>query len=162
MVAMTSFWSNLLRVGLVPVLLVTLAWRAGFAADTSMPQNEPGSVTEKTDTTKEDDRLPIYKEGWQFFLARYLWIPGADLSLSHQGRFSGTTVADVPWYELVPLLFSKAMGSMGRVEIWNGRWGLFSDTTFLYISESISAGGARELKLNPKRVPFPKLISKHG
>ena len=124
-----------------------------MAADTSIPQNEPGSVTEKTDTAKEDDRLPIYKEGWQFFLAPYLWIPGAHLDLSHQGRFSGTTVANVPWYELVPLLFSKAMGGMGRVEIWNGRWGVFSDTTFLYIGESISAGGARELKLNPKQQP---------
>ena len=62
-------------------------------------------------------------------------------------------MADVPWYNLVPLLFSKAMGAMGRVEIWNGRWGVFSDTTFLYIGESVSAGGARELKLNPKRLP---------
>jgi hypothetical protein len=41
---------------------------------------------------------------------------------------------------------------MGRVEIWNGRWGIFSDTTFLYIGESISAGGTKELKLNPKRL----------
>ena len=150
---MTNFWSNLLRAALVSVLLITLTFRAGLAADTSIPQNEPGSVTEKTDTAKEDDRLPIYKEGWQFFVAPYLWIPGAHLDLSHQGRFSGTTVANVPWYELVPLLFSKAMGGMGRVEIWNGRWGVFSDTTFLYIGESISAGGARELKLNPKQLP---------
>ncbi len=58
-----------------------------------------------------------------------------------------------PGMNLVPLLFSKAMGGMGRVEIWNGRWGVFSDTTFLYIGESISAGGAKELKLNPKRLP---------
>ncbi len=99
MVAMTNFWSNSLRAALVSVLLITLTFRAGLAADTSIPQNEPGSVTGKTDTTKEDDRLPIYKEGWQFFLAPYLWIPGAHLSLSHQGRFSGTTVANVPWYE---------------------------------------------------------------
>jgi hypothetical protein len=124
------------------------------------PQEEPGSAKgepdvaqEKAAAAKEDDRLPIYKEGWQFFLAPYLWIPGAHLDLSHQGRFSGTTVADVPWYDLVPLLFSKAMGAMGRVEIWNGRWGLISDTNFIYIGDSISAGGARELKLNPKRLP---------
>ena len=127
---MTSFWSNLLRVGLVSVLLMTLAGRAGLAADTSIPPNEPGAVPEKTDTAKEDDRLPIYKEGWQFFVAPYLWIPGAHLDLSHQGKFSGTVVANVPWYELVPLLFSKAIGGMGRVEVWNGKWGVFSDTTF--------------------------------
>jgi hypothetical protein len=123
-------------------------------------QEEPGSVKEesisakeKAGSAKEDDRLPIYKEGWQFFLAPYLWIPGAHLNLSHQGKFSGTTVANVPWYELVPLLFSKAMGGMGRVEIWHGRWGVFSDTTFLYIGDSTSAGGSRELKLNPKQLP---------
>ena len=59
-------------------------------------------------------------------------------------------MADVPWYDLVPLLFSKAMGGMGRVEIWNGRWGSISDTNFIYIGDSVSAGGARELKLNLK------------
>lgn len=150
---MTSFLSNLLRVALVAALLMTLVGREGLAADTAISQNEPGSVTEKTDTIKEDNRLPLYKEGWQFFLAPYLWIPGVHADLSHQGRFSGTTVADVPWYNLVPLLFSKAMGAMGRVEIWNGKWGFISDTNFIYIGDSVSAGGARELKLNPKRLP---------
>ena len=147
---MPNFLSNVLRLVMMSVLLITLAWQAGLAADTPIPQNDPGSVTAKTDTPKEDDRLPIYKEGWQFFIAPYLWVPGAHLDLSHQGRFSGTTVADVPWYELVPLLFSKAMGGMGRVEIWHGRWGIFSDTTFIYIGESLSAGGARDLKLTPQ------------
>jgi len=93
---MTSFWGTLLRVALVSVLLMTLAGRAGLAAETPTLQNEPGSAQEKSTAAKEDDRLPIYKEGWQFFLAPYMWIPGAHLSLSHQGRFSGTTVANVP------------------------------------------------------------------
>jgi hypothetical protein len=150
---MASFWGNLLRVSVMSVLLITLTWRAGLADGTVIPRDDPGSVTSKTETTKEDDRLPIYKEGWQFVLAPYLWIPGAHLDLSHQGRISGTTVANVPWYELVPLLFSKAIGGMGRVEIWHGRWGVFSDTTFLYIGDSLSAGGARELKLNPAGQP---------
>ncbi len=150
---MTGFWSIVLRVGLLSFLLVTLNWRAGLAADPAIPRNEPGSVTEKTDTPKEDDRLPIQKEGWQFFLAPYLWVPGVHLDLSHQGKFSGTTVADVPWYELVPLLFSKVIGGMGRVEIWNGRWGVFSDTNFMYIGDSISGGGAKTLELNSKQLP---------
>jgi hypothetical protein len=153
MVAMTSFWSKWLRVALFSVLLVTLARGASLAADISTPLNEPGSATEKTATPKEDDRLPIFKEGWQFIVAPYLWVPGAHLDLSHQGKFSGSVVADVPWYELVPLLFTKVMGGMGRVEVWNGKWGIFSDATFIYIGESISAGGARELKLNPKGSP---------
>jgi hypothetical protein len=153
MAAMASFWRKWLRVVWFAVLFTTLVWGVGLAGDTPTPQNEPASNPGKADTAKEDDRLPIYKEGWQFFVAPYLWIPGAHLDLSHQGKFSGSVVADVPWYELVPLLFSKAMGGMGRVEVWNGRWGIFSDTTFIYIGESISAGGARELKLNPKGSP---------
>ena len=106
-------------------------------------------------TAKDDDRLPIYKEGWQFFLAPYLWIPGIHADISHQGKFSGTTVVDVPWYDVVPLLFSKAIGGMGRVEIWNGRWGLFSDTNFVYIGESVSASGARQLELSAHGLPAP-------
>ncbi|MFZ0051553.1 MAG: hypothetical protein WAK96_07230, partial [Desulfobaccales bacterium] len=67
--------------------------------------------------------------------------------------FSGTTVVDVPWYDLVPLLFSKAIGGMGRVEIWNGRWGLFSDTNFVYVGESVSTSGARQLELSGHGLP---------
>jgi len=142
-----------LKTAIAIMLLIVIGSAAYAQEEPATTKGEPGSSQEKTTAAKEDDRLPIYKEGWQFFVAPYLWIPGAHLSLSHQGRFSGTTVANVPWYELVPLLFSKAMGGMGRVEIWNGRWGLFSDTTFLYIGESISAGGARELKLKSNKLP---------
>lgn len=142
-----------LKATTIIILLLYLSTTAYSQEKLGPTEEKPGVTQEKATAAKEDDRLPIYKEGWQFFLAPYLWIPGAHLSLSHQGRFSGTTVANVPWYELVPLLFSKAMGGMGRVEIWNGRWGVFSDTTFLYIGESISGGGAREFKLNPKKLP---------
>ena len=141
-----------LKTAIIIILLLVLC-TAAYSQEPGAAKEQPGSTQEKATAAKEDDRLPIYKEGWQFFLAPYLWIPGAHLSLSHQGRFSGTTVANVPWYDLVPLLFSKVIGGMGRVEIWNGKWGVFSDTTFIYIGESISAGGARELKLNPKRLP---------
>jgi hypothetical protein len=142
-----------LKTAVIIILLLVLGPAAYSQEEPASTREQPGSVQEKATFAKEDDRLPIYKEGWQFFLAPYLWIPGAHLSLSHQGRFSGTTVANVPWYDLVPLLFSKAMGSMGRVEVWYGNWGIFSDTTFVYIGESISAEGARELKLNSQRLP---------
>jgi hypothetical protein len=142
-----------LKATIIIILSLFLSTAAYSQEKPESTKDEPGVTREQATAAKEDDRLPIYKEGWQFFLAPYLWIPGAHLSLSHQGRFSGTTVANVPWYELVPLLFSKAMGGMGRVEIWNGRWGVFSDTTFIYIGDSVSAGGARELKLNPRRLP---------
>ena len=132
------------------IIILLLVWCTATCA-----QEEPASGKEESAAAKEDDRLPIYKEGWQFFVAPYLWVPGAHLDLSHQGKFKGTIVADVPWYELVPLLFSKVMGGMGRVEVWYGKWGVFSDTTFIYIGESISAGGARELKPTPDQYPNP-------
>jgi hypothetical protein len=142
-----------LKITATILLLLSLGAAAYSQEERGPAGKEPTSAQEKATASKEDDRLPIYKEGWQFFLAPYLWIPGVHADLSHQGRFSGTTVVDVPWYNLVPLLFSKAMGAMGRVEIWNGRWGLISDTNFIYIGDSVSAGGARELKPNPKRLP---------
>ena len=98
-------------------------------------------------------RLPIYKEGWQFFLAPYLWIPGAHLDLSHQGRFSGTIVADVPWYDLVPLLFSKAIGGMGRVEIWNGRWGSYIRHHFYLYRRIRQCGRSQGTKTESQRLP---------
>ena len=99
---------------------------------------QAGPAQEKSAAAKDDNRLPFQREGWQFFVAPYLWIPGIHADISPQGQFSGTTIVDVPWYDIVPLLFSKAIGGMGRVEIWKGRWGLFSDTNFVYIGESVS------------------------
>jgi hypothetical protein len=49
---------------------------------------------------------------------------------------------------------------MGRVEIWKGRWGLISDTNFIYISDSISAGGAREL--TGPQLPAPVRLQLSG
>ena len=142
-----------LKATMIIILLLFLSTTAYSQEKPGPTKEEPEVTQEKATAAKEDDRLPIYKEGWQFFLAPYLWIPGAHIDLSHQGRFSGTTVADVPWYNLVPLLFSKVMGTMGRVEIWNGRWGLISDTNFIYLADSVSAGGAKELKINLRRLP---------
>jgi len=98
------------------------------------------------------------KKAGNFFWPR-IWIPGVHGDLSHQGKFSGTTIVDVPWYDLVPLLFSKAIGGMGRAELWNGRWGLFSDTNFVYIGDSVTASGATELKLNARRLPITIPVS---
>jgi hypothetical protein len=138
----------------ITIIIVFTLCRGAYSQDQPIPgQEPPGSAQEKAAAAKEDDRLPIYKGGWQFFIAPYLWVPGANISLSNQGRFSGTVVADVPWYNIVPLLFSSVLGGMGRVEIWNGRWGVFSDTNFIYIGESVTAGGAREIELNHKLLP---------
>ena len=143
------------------ILLFFASWcmAAYSQEEPGSAKEQPGPTQEKAGAAKDDDRLPIYKEGWQFFLAPYLWIPGNHLDFSHQGKFSGTTVMDMPWYDIVPLLFSKAIGGMGRVEIWNGRWGVFSDTNFVYIGESVSGGGAMELKLNARRLPITIPVS---
>ena len=106
------------------ISIIFLLWFCSAALALPEPAagaERPGSAPEKATGPKDDDRLPIYKEGWQFFLAPYLWVPGGHLDLSHQGRFKGTTVIDVPWYNLVPQLFSNVLGGMGRVEIWKGR-----------------------------------------
>ncbi|MGC2693514.1 MAG: hypothetical protein WA228_12560, partial [Desulfobaccales bacterium] len=137
------------------IILLLLPSTAAYSQEEPVTSNEQtGSAQEKAAAAKDDNLLPFQKEGWQFFVAPYLWIPGIHADVSHQGQFSGTTIVDVPWYDVVPLLFSKAMGGMGRVEAWNGRWGLFSDTNFVYVGESVSASGGTELKLNPSRLPI--------
>jgi hypothetical protein len=142
-----------LKVAMIIILLLFLTTTAYPQEKPGPTKGEPGVAQEKAAAAQEDDRLPFQREGWQFLVAPYLWFAGAHLDLSHQGRFSGTTVANIPWYDVVPLLFSKLFGGAGRVEVWNGRWGVFSDTIFLYLSDSISAGGAKTLELNPRRLP---------
>jgi len=134
----------------ITIILLLVLGTAVYAQEPATTKEQSGSAQEKATATKEDDRLPFQREGWQFSVAPYLWIPNIHLDLRHQGRFSGSTVVDIPWYNLVPLLFSKLFGAMGHVEIWNGRWGVFSNTEFFYIGDSVSAGGVKELKLNPK------------
>ncbi len=143
------------------IIVLLLVWSAGAYSqdEPTLVKEKSGFVQEKATADKDDDRLPIYKKGLQVFLAPYLWVPGAHLDLSHQGGFRGAIVAEVPWYNLVPLLFSKVMGGMGRVEIWKGRWGLISDTNFIYIGDSFSAGGARELKGQQVSVPVRLQLS---
>jgi hypothetical protein len=139
---------------IITIILLLLLSTAAYSQEEPATANEQtGSAQEKAAATKEDNLLPFQKEGWQFLVAPYLWFAGAHLDLSHQGQFSGTTVANIPWYDVVPLIFSELWGGAGRVEVWNGRWGVFSDTTFLYLSDSVSAGGARTLELNPRRFP---------
>jgi hypothetical protein len=120
-----------------------------FFTTAAYPQEGAAPAQDKTAAAQEDNLLPIYKKGWQFIVAPYLWVPGAHINLARQGRFSGNTYVDVPWYNIVPLLFSQAIGGMCRVEIWKGRWGIFSDTVFIYLSDSLSGGGSKEISVNP-------------
>jgi len=108
--------------GLKTAILIIMMLVSGATA-----YSQEGAVPgqDKTAAAQEDNLLPIYKQGWQFFVAPYIWVPGANINLARQGRFSGTTSIDVPWYDIVPLLFSQVFGAMARVEVWKGRWGFF-------------------------------------
>jgi hypothetical protein len=132
----------------IMIILVLVFSTAAYSQELALATEQPTSAQEKAAKAKDDDLLPIYKQGWQFIVAPYLWIPGANINLARQGRFSGTTSVDVPWYNLVPLLFSQAIGAMARVEVWHGRWGFFSDTVFMYVSDSVSGGGSKEILVN--------------
>ena len=96
---------------LIIILLLVWCTCAYSQEEPASVREVSGSAPEKATAGKEDDRLPIYKKGWQFFLAPYLWVPGAHLDLSHQGGFRGTIVADVPWYNLVPYFSAKSWGA---------------------------------------------------
>jgi hypothetical protein len=140
-----------LQTAIAIILLLSLSATAYSQKEIDQATIESVSAQEKAAPAKDDDRLPIYKEGWQFFVAPYLWIPGAHLCVTQQGS---TTVADIPWYDLVPKLFSQAIGGMGSVEIWYNRWGFFADTNYLYMSDSVSGGGATTIELNARRLPL--------
>jgi len=128
------------------VIMVLVFCATAYSQEGAVPGQD------KAAAAQGDNLLPIYKEGWQFFVAPYVWIPGANINLARQGRFSGTTKVDVPWTDIVPLLFSQVFGAMVRVEVWKGRWGFFSDTVFIYLSDSVSGGGSKEISVNPQQL----------
>jgi hypothetical protein len=133
----------------IMIILVLVFSTAAYSQGLAIAAEKPSSAQEKAAIAKDDVRLPTDKQGWNFIVAPYLWIPGAHITLVRQGRFSGTTAVDIPWYNVVPLLFSQALGGMCRVEIRKGRWGFFSDTVFIYLSDSLSGGGSKEITVNP-------------
>jgi hypothetical protein len=113
-------------------------------------KEESESAQTKPASAKDDDILPVYREGWRIVVAPYMWIPGSNLNINQEGV---TTKANVPWHDLIPVLFSQAIGGRASVEIWYNRWGFFSDTNFLYMSDSISGGGTKEIELTPSNLP---------
>jgi hypothetical protein len=132
-----------LKAAIMILLVLVFFTTAAYSQEGAAPAQD------KTAAAQEDNLLPIYKKGWQFIVAPYLWVPGAHINHARQGRYSGNTYVDVPWYNIVPLLFSQAIGGMCRVEIWKGRWGIFSDTVFIYLSDSLSGGGSKQISVNP-------------
>ena len=135
---------KVLRTTIFIILFLSLCTAAYPREEPGAAKGESVSIKEKAAPAKDDDLLPFGREGWRIVVAPYMWIPGSNLNINQGGD---TTKADVPWWDIIPVLFSKAIGGMGSVEIWYNRWGFFSDTNFLYLSESVSGGGAREVQL---------------
>lgn len=142
---------KILKTAIAIILFISLSTAAYSQGESSQANGEIISAQEKPAPAKQDDdRLPIFKEGWQIMVAPYMWIPGAHLNINQQGT---NTKAVVPWYTLVPVLFSQAIGGMGSIEIWYNQWGIFSDSNFLYMSDSVSGGGARIIELKSDQLP---------
>ncbi len=132
------------------ILSLILGTATYLQAEPAPAKEESVSAQTKPASAKDDDILPVYREGWRIVVAPYMWIPGANLNINQGGV---VTKANVPWHDLVPVLFSQAIGGMLTVEIWYNRWGFFSDTNFLYMSDSISGGGTKEVELTPSDLP---------
>jgi hypothetical protein len=133
------------------ITAITVILALGFSCSTASAQQEvshppemAGTVKEAAEKTKGDDRLPIYKQDeWQFFLSPYLWITGIN---GNVGTLKGTMNPAIPWWDVASVLFSKAMGIMGRAEVWKGRWGVILDGYFTYVGSSGSQVGASKEK----------------
>jgi hypothetical protein len=94
-----------------------------------------------------DNRLLIQQQDrWQFIFSPYLWLPGADLRTTVKGT---STVVTVPWWDVVPDLFTKAIGGMGRFEAWKGRWGFFLDSYFIYLGGDVNVSTGRQVTQGP-------------
>jgi hypothetical protein len=106
-----------------------------------------------------DNRLPIYREGWQFFVAPYIWVTGSNQNITKLGSKLGTTKINTPWYDLVPKLFSTVFGAIGRVEVWNGKWGFFAENLFMYLGDTVSGTGHKQIRSTQTPVPLNLTLS---
>ena len=118
---------------------------SGYAAEeTGNPPGTASTTPAAAEKTQEDDRLPIHKQDeWQFFLSPYMWITGINANVS---TLKKTTTTAIPWWDVASALFSKAIGVMGRAEVWKGRWGVYLDGYFTYVGASGSQVGATQEK----------------
>ena len=114
---------------------------SGYAAEgAGAPPGTASTTPVAAEKTQEDDRLPIHKQDeWQFFLSPYMWITGINANVN---TLKKTTTTAIPWWDVAAALFSKTIGTMGRAEVWKGRWGVYLDGYFTYVGSSSSQVGA--------------------
>jgi hypothetical protein len=137
---------------LVMTLMLMLLCTAGYAA------GESGKPPQEAVQAKEEERVPVQKEEWQFFVAPYMWIPGMNVNTNFLGR---TTTVSQGWYDMVPKLFSSAIGAMGRFEAWKGRWGIYVDSYFSYLSATASDNSGKTIDLS-RRLNIPATAVLNG
>jgi hypothetical protein len=125
---------------IILILLLMCVSSSGYADEgAGNPPGAAGITPEAAEKTKEDDRLPIHKQDeWQFFLSPYMWITGINANVS---TLKKTTTTAIPWWDVASVLFSNAIGVMGRAEVWKGRWGVYLDGYFTYVGASDSQVG---------------------
>jgi hypothetical protein len=145
---------------LLTAIIVTLVLI--FSGPGAYGQGEPAGppeagAQEGALKSKEDNRLPIQKEEWQFFLAPYIWIPGINAQTTLNGHTSNINVG---WWDTASDLFSSAFGAMGRFEAWKGRWGFFLDSYFTYLGSNVSDSAGKEILLG--RLPVPRTLVLSG
>lgn len=142
------------------ILLIVCLSTWGYAeVGKGSPLDAASTTTEDTAKTKEDERLPIHKQDqWQFFFAPYLWVPGMNVNTTISNH---TSSVSQPWWDLLGKLFSSVIGGMGRVEVWKGRWGLFVDSYFTYLSGNVSDSAGKQIDLG-RRLQIPTALVLNG
>ena len=136
---------------MITILVLVISSTAYALQEVSPPPQAAGPFQEAGGTAsgagaqaREDERVPVQKEEWQFYVAPYMWIPGMNVSTTVFGQ---TTVVSQGWYDMVPRLFSNVIGAMGRFEAWKGRWGIYVDSYFTYLGVSGSDNAGRTIDL---------------
>jgi hypothetical protein len=133
------------------ILVIAMACAPGYAGTFQETPSEPVAKVTR------DDSLPILQqEKWQFFVSPYLWIPGVNINTNLAGH---TSSIDVPWWDIAGKLFSQAIGAMGRLEAWKGRWGFFLDSYFVYLDGTVSNDAGRSITPGPLPVNRTLVLS---
>ena len=123
------------------------------------PPEAASTTTEATANTKEDERLPIHKQDqWQFFFAPYLWVPGMNVNTTISRH---TSSVNQGWWDIVPKLFSSAIGGMGRFEVWKGKWGFFVDSYIIYLGGNVTDSPGRTIDLG-RSAGIPLYLTLNG
>lgn len=156
---------SLKPIKMIIILVVVVICSTAYAQPGISPPHEAAglvqreSVQDTVAKAKEDERVPVQKDEWQFFFAPYMWVPGMTANTTFSAHTSSVSQG---WYDMVPKLFSNAIGAMGRFEAWKGRWGIYVDSYFSYLEGNVNDGAGKTIDLGRKlnlTVPLTLLLN---